>query len=73
MTVEVLKLLLKQPDLDTVIGRRDLTILATLYDTGARVSELINLKVRDIRFDTNSTTVKLTGKGNKTRIVPIKG
>lgn len=73
MTVEVLKLLLKQPVLDTVIGRRDLTILATLYDTGARVSELINLKVRDIRFDTNSTTVKLTGKGNKTRIVPIIG
>lgn len=73
MTVEILELLLKQPDLSTSVGRRDLTILATLYDTGARVSELTNLKVRDIRFDTNSTTVKLLGKGNKIRIVPIIG
>ena len=33
------------------VGRRDLTLLATLYDTGCRVSELINLKVKDIKFD----------------------
>ena len=71
LTVEIVELLLKQPDLSTTIGRRDLTLLATLYDTGARVSELINLKVRDIKFDTNSTTVRLLGKGNKIRIIPI--
>ena len=71
ITVDVLELLLKQPDLSTAIGRRDLTILATLYDTGARVSELINLKVRDVKFDGSSTTIKLFGKGSKIRIVPI--
>ncbi len=71
ITVEVLRLLLKQPDLTTITGRRDLTLLSTLYDTGARVSELINIKVRDIKFDINSTTIKLFGKGSKIRIVPI--
>ena len=71
MTVEVLELLLKQPDISTIIGRRDLTLLATLYDSGSRVSELINLKIRDIKFDNNSTTIKLLGKGSKIRIVPI--
>lgn len=71
MTVDVLKLLLEQPNTSTVNGRRDLTILAMLYDTGARVSELINIKVRDVKFDGNSTTIKLFGKGSKVRIVPI--
>lgn len=73
MTVDVLKTLLKQPNISTVKGRRDLTLLATLYDTGARVSELINLKVRDIKFDNFTTTVTLLGKGNKIRVVPIVG
>lgn len=73
MTVEVLKIILQQPDIETRDGRRDLTILATLYDTGARVSELTNLKVRDIKFDTNTTTIRLYGKGRKVRYVPIIG
>lgn len=73
MTVDVLKILLKQPKITTINGRRDLTLLATLYDTGARVSELINLKVRDIKFDDFTTTVRLFGKGSKIRIVPIIG
>ena len=73
MTVDVLKILLKQPNISTINGRRDLTLLATLYDTGARVSELINLKVRDIIFDDFTTTVRLVGKGNKIRVVPIIG
>lgn len=73
MTVDVLKILLEQPKISTVNGRRDLTLLATLYDTGARVSELINLKVRDIKFDKTATTIRLLGKGSKIRIVPIIG
>lgn len=73
MTVDVLKLLLEQPNILTTNGRRDLTLLATLYDTGARVSELINLKVRDIKFDKTTTTIRLLGKGNKVRVVPIIG
>ena len=73
MTVDVLKILLEQPKTATVNGRRDLTLLATLYDTGARVSELINLKVRDVKFDKTTTTIRLFGKGSKTRIVPVIG
>ncbi len=73
MTVDVLKILLEQPKTATVNGRRDLTLLATLYDTGARVSELINLKVRDVKFDKTTTTIRLFGKGSKVRIVPVIG
>lgn len=72
MTVDVLKILLEQPKTATINGRRDLTLLATLYDTGARVSELINLKVRDVKFD-KTTTIRLFGKGSKVRIVPVIG
>ena len=72
LSVQALEILLKQPNLKTKRGRRDLAILTLLYDTGARVSELINLKISDIRFDGDkNTTVKLLGKGNKIRIVPI--
>jgi len=53
---------------DTQLGRRDRAIVAFLYGTGARVSELIGLNTADI--DPRTGLVKLTGKGNKVRIVP---
>ena len=72
LSVEALEIFLAQPDVKTKKGRRDLAILVTLYDTGARVSELINLKVRDINFENgHNATVQLLGKGNKRRIVPL--
>jgi len=46
--------------------------MAILYDTGARVQELIDICVKDIRLH-SPATVTLTGKGNKTRCVPIMG
>lgn len=61
---------LAAPDLGTREGRRDAVLLTFLYDTGARVQELIDLSVRDIRLDAPSQ-VRLTGKGNKTRVVPL--
>jgi site-specific recombinase XerD len=70
LTIEGLKHLLKQPDTQTKFGRRDLALLGLLYDSGARVQELINLTPADLRFE-EITTVKLTGKGNKARIVPL--
>ena len=51
-------------------GRRDATLLATLYDTAARVQELADLTVRDIRPQPPALAV-LTGKGRKTRHVPL--
>jgi integrase/recombinase XerD len=62
--------ILAQPDLQTPSGRRDLAILSVLYDTGARVQELIDLSVRDVRLDTPAQ-IRLTGKGRKARIVPL--
>ena len=67
---EALKLVLAQPDRTRRMGRRDATLLATLYDTGARVQELVDLRVRDVRLDAPAI-ISLTGKGNKTRKVPL--
>jgi integrase/recombinase XerD len=64
--------LLAQPDRSTRQGRRDATLLAVLYDTAARVSELADLTVRDIRLQPPALAV-LTGKGGKTRHVPLGG
>jgi integrase/recombinase XerD len=70
LTPDALRLILEQPDKNTHKGRRDLTILSVLYDTGARVQELVDLRVRDIRLD-EPPVVSLTGKGRKTRHVPL--
>ena len=51
LTVAQTRQLLALPDRSTRNGRRDATLLATLYDTAARVQELADLTVRDIRLD----------------------
>lgn len=70
LSMECLKSLLEQPDHSTKKGRRDLAIISTLYDTGARVQELIDIKVYNVRLS-NPSTITLTGKGNKTRCIPL--
>lgn len=70
LSIEAIKFLLKQPNRKTTKGRRDLVLLSLLYDSGARVQEISDLKVADIRTE-YPATVKLKGKGNKTRIVPL--
>ncbi len=70
LTVEQTRRLLAAPDRSTRRGRRDATMLATLYDTAARVSELAGLTVRDIRVESPPLAV-LTGKGRKIRHVPL--
>jgi integrase/recombinase XerD len=50
---------------------RDKALLEILYATGARVSEIINLKIEDLSNTDSYTAVKLTGKGGKQRVVPI--
>ena len=65
-----MKLLLEQPDKHTQKGRRDLTLMSILYDTAARVQELIDIKVGDVVLD-NPAVITLTGKGNKIRRVPL--
>ena len=58
-------------DLSTPEGERNRAILETLYGCGLRVSELTNLKLSDLYFDEGF--IKVTGKGDKQRLVPIVG
>ncbi|WP_420601029.1 site-specific tyrosine recombinase XerD [Flagellimonas sp.] len=58
-------------DLSKPEGERNRAILETLYGCGLRVSELVNLKLSDLYFEEDF--IKVTGKGNKQRFVPISG
>jgi len=70
LSVDGIKLLLCQPDQLSRKGVRDLAMLALMYDTGARVQEIIDLTPSSLRLD-KPFTIKLLGKGNKARIVPL--
>jgi len=71
LATEGIKLLLEQPDVNTRNGLRNLALLALMYDSGARVQEIIDLTPSSVRLD-NPSIVKLFGKGRKARIVPLQ-
>lgn len=70
LTPDAIKLLLEQPDKHTSKGRRDLTLISVLYDSGARVQELIDIRICDVILEATAIII-LHGKGNKIRRVPI--
>lgn len=70
LSVEETTAILEKPNTMTLSGRRDLALLTLLYDSGARVSELVGLKVRDLRLD-KYPIITLHGKGGKSRQVPL--
>jgi len=70
LSKELLAQILAQPDLRTPSGRRDAVLLSVLYDTGARVQELIDLNAGDVRLDA-PPQVRLMGKGRKMCAVPL--
>jgi integrase/recombinase XerD len=72
LSKEELAAILAQPDLQTPEGRRDAVLLSVLYDTGARVQELADLSVGDVRLDP-PVQIRLLGKGRKMRAVPLMG
>ena len=61
--------LLSQPDVSTETGLRDRAVLEIMYACGLRVSEVVSLKMSDVDLDSGILTT--TGKGSKTRRVPI--
>lgn len=69
LTEEDVIALLKAPDETQPLGLRDRAMLETLYATGLRVSELVNLKVSEVSL--SDGVVRATGKGSKTRLVPL--
>lgn len=70
LTASETRLLLKQPDTTTQKGRRDLALLSLMYDSAARVQEICDLKVSDVRLKAPAV-VRLYGKGRKMREVPL--
>jgi integrase/recombinase XerD len=70
LTLDGIKAILDAVDPATLGGRRDLVLLSVLYDSAARVQEIADLKVGDIRLPKPST-LRLKGKGNKTRVIPL--
>lgn len=69
LSYEEIELILAHIDLSTEQGSRDRAILEVLYSCGLRISELLNLKISEIQLDIQ--LIKVIGKGNKERIVPI--
>jgi integrase/recombinase XerD len=62
--------ILEAPDPDSRTGQRDRVLFAVLYNTGARVSEIINVRTKDAILDT-SPSIHIMGKGRKQRTVPL--
>lgn len=69
LTINEIDEMLNKTDVKTKLGLRDRAILETMYATGLRVSELINLEISNVFFDDGF--VRVIGKGSKERIVPI--
>jgi len=69
LTIEEIDKIISSIKLSSKTGLRNIAIVELLYSCGLRVSELINLKVSDLFF--KESLIKVTGKGNKERFVPI--
>ena len=68
-TIKEMTDLIELPDTTTKLGLRDKAILEVMYSTGIRISELSNIKLVDVDF--SRALIKVLGKGNKDRFVPI--
>jgi len=66
---EQVRKLLETPDVTTLLGARDRAMLETMYSTGVRVSELVDLSIPDVDFV--GECLRVRGKGKKERVTPI--
>jgi site-specific recombinase XerD len=67
---EAIAAILKQPP-NTKMGLRDRTIMTLLYDSAARLAEVLGLSVSDVSIDGDNPQIRVDGKGSKSRTVPI--
>lgn len=72
MSMAAITAIIEQPDASTPKGLRDRLLIMLLYDTGARVQEVLNIKLSDLQLG-RLPKVTLFGKGRKTRVVPLMG
>jgi len=70
LTLENMEILLKLPDRSTILGKRDAVLMSLMYDSGARVQEIIDLTYGNVMLN-DTVTILLTGKGGKSRVVPL--
>lgn len=70
LTVEGIRCLFEQISTKNIHGRRNLALLSLLYESGARVQELVDLTPASVRLD-KPAIIRLHGKGDKTRVVPL--
>jgi len=70
LTREEIDTVLAAPDQSTWIGRRDYALLLTMYNSGARLSEMTCMRRGQVKFD-STTYLQLHGKGRKERLVPL--
>ncbi|RKX38014.1 MAG: integrase, partial [Verrucomicrobia bacterium] len=70
LTVEQVRAILDSIDTAPLSGLRDKALIQLLYNTGARVQEIADLRTSDLRFESPATVI-LTGKGRKTRTLPL--
>lgn len=69
LSIEDINKIIKNIDISTDLGKRNQCIIEVLYGCGLRVSELIDIRISDIHF--KEYYLKVKGKGNKTRLVPL--
>lgn len=69
-TVSQIEAILAAPNTNTLYGRRDKVLLSLMYDSAARVQEICDLRIKDLRLQ-KPYAVSITGKGHKTAIVPL--
>lgn len=70
LSEEAVRVLLREPDAATKLGLRDRMMLIFFYDTGARIQEVLNVRLCDLTLNTTPKVV-LYGKGRKVRTVPL--
>lgn len=71
LSIEGVKLLLQQPDAKKNKGLRNLALLSLMYESAARVQEIIEVTPSSLSLNSNPYSLRLHGKGNKHRIVPL--
>ncbi len=70
MSEAAVKALMETPDVSTIAGLQDQFMMVMLYDTGARIQEILSLRLCDLKID-KTPTATIHGKGNKIRVVPL--
>jgi len=71
LSKKALKILVDQPNTKNTKGIRNKVIIILLYDTAARINELLSLKLRDLNLSGSNPYVSIRGKGNKLRYLPL--